>query len=60
MEYVEGQDLAALVKERGPLPVRQAVDCILQAARGLEYAHGKGSSTATSSRTTCCWTGRER
>ena len=28
--------------ERGPLPVEQAVDCILQAARGLEYAHAEG------------------
>ena len=42
MEYVEGRDLSVLVKERGPLPVRDAVDCILQAARGLAYAHGKG------------------
>lgn len=42
MEYVEGPDLAALVKERGPLSVAQAVDCILQAARGLEYAHRQG------------------
>ena len=42
MEYVEGRDLSAVVKERGPLPVDDAVDCILQAARGLAYAHGKG------------------
>ncbi|MFA6046878.1 MAG: protein kinase, partial [Phycisphaerales bacterium] len=35
MEYVEGKDLAVIVKERGPLPVRQAAECILQAARGL-------------------------
>ena len=42
MEYVEGRDLAALVKQRGPLEVRQAVECILQAARGLQYAHSKG------------------
>ena len=42
MEYVEGSDLATVVKERGPLPVQQAVECILQAARGLQYAHGKG------------------
>jgi serine/threonine protein kinase len=42
MEYVEGRDLASLVKERGPLEVGQAVECILQAARGLQYAHGKG------------------
>jgi cell division septation protein DedD len=30
------------VRGKGPLPVKQAVDCILQAARGLEYAHGQG------------------
>jgi serine/threonine protein kinase len=65
MEYVEGKNLSSLVKEKGPLPVQQAVECILQAARGLEFAHGKGSSIATSSRETCssivtasskCWT----
>ena len=39
MEYVDGQDLSSLVKQGGPLPVGQAVSCILQAARGLEYAH---------------------
>ncbi|MCE9603383.1 MAG: SUMF1/EgtB/PvdO family nonheme iron enzyme [Planctomycetia bacterium] len=42
MEYVDGRDLSAIVKEHGPLPINQAVDCILQAARGLAYAHGEG------------------
>jgi len=42
MEYVEGRDLHALVKERGTVSVAQAVDCVLQAARGLEYAHSQG------------------
>jgi formylglycine-generating enzyme required for sulfatase activity/serine/threonine protein kinase len=42
MEYIEGRDLAAIVKQHGPLPVRQAVECILQAARGLEFAHKRG------------------
>ena len=42
MEYVEGSDLSALVKKNGPLSVSQAVQCILQAARGLEYAHKQG------------------
>ncbi len=42
MECVDGQDLSALVKQRGPLPVQEAVDYILQAARGLAFAHGKG------------------
>jgi serine/threonine protein kinase len=39
MEYVEGQDLAALVRDRGPLPVSKALDYVVQAAKGLEYAH---------------------
>jgi len=42
MEYVDGIDLARRVKKDGPLPVAEAVDCILQAARGLEYAHKAG------------------
>ena len=42
MQYVEGSDLSALVKQHGPLPVAQAVHCILQAAKGLEFAHGEG------------------
>jgi serine/threonine protein kinase len=42
MEYVEGSDLARIVKLGGPLPVAQAVDYILQAARGLQYAHEQG------------------
>ena len=42
MECVEGNDLSAVVKERGPLPVNEACDYIQQAARGLAYAHGKG------------------
>jgi len=42
MELVEGNDLANLVKVQGPLPLAQALDCILQAARGLEHAHCEG------------------
>jgi len=42
MEYVDGSDLAALVKKNGPCPVMNAVDYILQAARGLEFAHSEG------------------
>lgn len=42
MEYVEGADLSALVKRDGPLPADRAVDYILQAARGLQYAHEEG------------------
>ncbi len=42
MEYIEGADLANLVRERGPLPVDQALACIVQAATGLAYAHSQG------------------
>src|SRR6516162_5105518 len=39
MEYVEGQDLASLVKARGPLPVAYACYYVQQAALGLQHAY---------------------
>jgi CheY-like chemotaxis protein len=42
MEFVDGKDLASTVQGRGPLPIPEAVACILQAARALDYAHGQG------------------
>lgn len=42
MEYIDGVDLARLVRERGPLPVDQACDFIRQAALGLQHAHERG------------------
>lgn len=42
LEYVSGKDLARVVKERGRLPVAEAVDYAVQAARGLQYAHAQG------------------
>jgi serine/threonine protein kinase len=42
MEFVDGSDLAALVKQHGPFPIVQAVECIAQAACGLEFAHQEG------------------
>lgn len=42
MEYVPGQDLGAVLEETGPMPVEQAVECMIQAARGLDYAHSRG------------------
>jgi CheY-like chemotaxis protein/tRNA A-37 threonylcarbamoyl transferase component Bud32 len=42
MEFVNGRDLATVVQERGPLPIAEGVGYILQAARALEYAHGRG------------------
>src|SRR5262249_54497444 len=42
MEFVNGRDLATEVQQRGPLPVREAVECVVQAARALDYAHRQG------------------
>jgi WD40 repeat protein/tRNA A-37 threonylcarbamoyl transferase component Bud32 len=42
MELVEGTDLARLVKQRGPLPVREACDYVRQAALGLQHAFERG------------------
>lgn len=42
MQFVDGSDLAAIVKKSGPMAVDRAVDCVLQAARGLEFAHQRG------------------
>ncbi len=39
MEYVEGEDLAKLVKRQGPLPVAHACHYVCQAAMGLQAAH---------------------
>ncbi len=41
MENVEGSDLSVLVRTKGTLPVQKALDYVLQAARGLEYAHSQ-------------------
>jgi serine/threonine protein kinase len=41
MEYLEGMDLARLVRQRGPLPVADACEAVRQAALGLQYAHEK-------------------
>jgi serine/threonine-protein kinase len=41
-EYVEGIDLAKLVKEQGPLPIAQACDFLRQAALGLQHAYERG------------------
>ena len=42
LEYVDGPNLSDWLRDRGPLPVDQAVDFVMQAARGLAYAHGQG------------------
>ena len=42
MEYVEGRDLQAVVKQDGPLDYAEAADYIRQAAEGLAHAHEAG------------------
>jgi tRNA A-37 threonylcarbamoyl transferase component Bud32 len=42
MEYVAGESLARVVKERGPLPIQEACDYVQQAALGLQHAHERG------------------
>ncbi|MFI4875942.1 MAG: protein kinase [Blastopirellula sp. JB062] len=42
MEYVPGCDLSTLVKRDGVFSPLKAVDCLTQAAQGLEYAHQVG------------------
>jgi serine/threonine protein kinase len=42
MEFVEGRDLSRTVRETGPMSVAKAIDCIVQAARGLQEAHDHG------------------
>jgi len=41
MEYVEGDDLAKVVKAQGPLPIANACYYARQAALGLQHAHEK-------------------
>jgi superkiller protein 3 len=42
MEYVDGLDLARLVKAKGPMPVKHASYFVHQAALGLQHAHEAG------------------
>ena len=42
MEYLEGQDLDKLLRSRGPLPISDAIDYVLQACEALAEAHKAG------------------
>jgi serine/threonine protein kinase/Leucine-rich repeat (LRR) protein len=42
MEYVEGVDLAELLRRVGPLPAAEACELVRQAAVGLHHAHQRG------------------
>lgn len=39
MEYLEGEDLAAVVRRRGPLPVPRAAEYVMQVCEALSVAH---------------------
>jgi len=39
MEFIDGANLAKMLSQRGPLPVADVVDYMMQAACGLHYAH---------------------
>jgi serine/threonine protein kinase len=42
MEYLEGGDLAAWIKQRGAMPVEQAIEFVLQACVAVADAHALG------------------
>jgi serine/threonine protein kinase len=42
MELLRGADLAAVLHERGPIPIAEAIDYVLQACQALAEAHAVG------------------
>jgi eukaryotic-like serine/threonine-protein kinase len=42
MEHVDGQSCAEILRDQGALPPREAVSILVQACRGLDYAHRNG------------------
>lgn len=42
MEYLEGEDLSEVLAKRGTLPVREAVEYVLQACEAIAEAHALG------------------
>jgi eukaryotic-like serine/threonine-protein kinase len=42
MEYIDGEDLRSLLRERGKLAPKEAVAIVEQVCRGLEAAHAEG------------------
>lgn len=42
MEFVEGRDIRAYIDAYGQLPIPWSVECIRQAAVGLQHAHERG------------------
>ena len=56
MDYVEGINLERVIREHGPLPVSDAVDYLIQSARGLEPRTKRESFIAISSPAISCST----
>jgi eukaryotic-like serine/threonine-protein kinase len=42
MEYIEGEELGEILKNRGKLPTQEAAEIMLQVCYGLAAAHGAG------------------
>jgi eukaryotic-like serine/threonine-protein kinase len=42
MEHVDGHSCAEILRDQGALPPPEAVDILVQACRGLDYAHRNG------------------
>jgi tRNA A-37 threonylcarbamoyl transferase component Bud32 len=43
MDYVEGRDLGARVRESGPLPPARAAECLQTIAEAVHFAHQRGT-----------------
>ena len=41
-EYIDGENLKALIQRRGPAPVTTALELAMQISRGLSFAHQQG------------------
>jgi eukaryotic-like serine/threonine-protein kinase len=42
MEFLEGGDLSNLLQKRGPLPIQEAIDYLLEACEAIAEAHAAG------------------
>ncbi len=42
MEYVDGKNLAELLKEQGPMPLPEAIELFKQICDGVDFAHRNG------------------
>jgi serine/threonine protein kinase len=42
MQYLDGQNLEEVVAARGPLPIAEAADLVIQACEGITDAHARG------------------